>query len=344
LKKPVLSILQYLIFLCIGLGLLWLVFRKIDLGVVGHELRSINYFWIFLTFIAGFFAHIARALRWNLMINSMGYQTNTWRTFYAVMVGYLANTAIPRLGEVTRCGILSKTEKIPMNALIGSVISERVFDMIVLLMLTITVILFQIELVGGFVGRYLLEPLAGKVPGDYTLYYILVATAAFLLLLALFAWFYLRPRIRHLGLYQKVKSLVAGFLEGILSIMKLKQKAYFLLLTGVIWTSYFMMTYLCFFAMQATSGLSLMDGLTVLSIGSFGFVAPVPGGIGAFHFIVKAILFELYGVNPASAASFATISHLSQTLLILVMGGLSYLAIVLFLKKKGYDKNSTNPV
>lgn len=344
MKKPVLSILQYLFFLCIGLGLLWLVFRKIDLSLVANELRSVNYFWIFLTFLAGFLAHMARALRWNLMINSMGYKTNTWRTFYAVMIGYLANTAIPRLGEVTRCGILSKTEKIPMNALIGSVISERVFDMIILLIMTVAVILFQIDLVGGFVGRYILDPIAGKVPGDYTLYYILGGTGLSLILLALFSWFYLRPKIRHLGFYQKTKTLVKGFLEGILSIMKLKQKTYFLALTLMIWAMYFMMTYLCFFAMKATSGLGLLDGLTLLSIGSFGFVAPVPGGIGAYHFIVKTILYELYGLNPASAASFATISHLAQTLLILLLGGLSYLAIMIFLKKKDNDKKRAHPV
>jgi hypothetical protein len=111
-----------------------------------------------------------------------------------------------------------------------------------------------------------------------------------------------------------------------------------------IWGMYFMMTYLCFFSMEATSGLGLMDGLTVLSLGSFGIVAPVPGGIGAYHFIVKAILFELYGIDPASAASFATISHLAQTLLILVMGGLSYLAIVLYLKKKGNAKHRTHKI
>jgi len=162
--------------------------------------------------------------------------------------------------------------------------------------------------------------------------------------LALFAWYFLRPRMRHLGFYQKTKSLVKGFLSGILSIMKLEQKTYFVFLTFFIWGMYFLMTYLCFFSMDTTSGLSWLDGLTVLSIGSFGIVAPVPGGIGAYHFIVKAILFELYGIDPASAASFATISHLAQTLLILVLGGLSYLAIVLYVKNKGHAKHRKHTV
>jgi hypothetical protein len=162
--------------------------------------------------------------------------------------------------------------------------------------------------------------------------------------MALLSWYFLRPRIRHFGFYKKVKALLKGFLEGILSIMKLKQKFSFILLTIVIWAMYFLMTYLCFFAMDATSILGVLDGLTVLTFGSFGIVAPVPGGIGAYHFIVKAILFELYGIDPAAAASYATISHLAQTLLILILGGLSYLAIVLFLKKKKNAKHRTHPV
>ncbi|MEI6577120.1 MAG: lysylphosphatidylglycerol synthase transmembrane domain-containing protein [Bacteroidota bacterium] len=338
MKKPLLSILQYLFFLLIGLGLLWLVFHKIDLADVGEQLKSINYFWILLLLIAGFFSHLFRALRWNLMINSMGYKTSNLRTFYAVMIGYLANTAIPRLGEVTRCGILSKTEKIPMNALIGSVISERVFDMIFLLLLTISVIIFQLKLVGGFVRRFFLEPFTNKAPGDNILIFIIIGIGVLLILMAFVAYYFLRPRIRHLGFYQKAKGLFRGFMDGILSILKLKQKGYFILLTLSIWSMYFMMTYLCFFSMEATSKLSPLDGLTVMTIGSFGFVAPVPGGIGAFHFIVKAILFELYKLSPAAAASYATIVHLSQTLLILVLGGLSYLAIVMFLRKKANVK------
>ena len=136
--------------------------------------------------------------------------------------------------------------------------------------------------------------------------------------------------------------MLLGFWEGILTIKRLKKKAWFLFWTLMIWGNYFLMTYLCFFALSATSHLTVIDGLTVLSLGSFGFVAPVPGGLGAYHFIVKAILVELYHITPASAASFATITHFAQTLILLVGGAISYLMVVLYLKRKRNEQTGTH--
>jgi glycosyltransferase 2 family protein len=336
LKKVIFSILQYLFFLFIGLGLLYLVFRGIDLSLVLAEIRTINYFWIGLLFIAGFISHLARAIRWNIMIESMGYKTNTTRTFYAVMVGYLANTAVPRLGEITRCGVMSKSEKIPLNSLIGSVISERAFDMLVLIVMTFLIVIFQLKLVGGFVGKYLLNPLNSVFAAHSQMLLFL----CILVLLSIFLLILLRKKIsvylQKFKLYNKINGLIHGFVHGIVSITKIQHKVKFLALTLIIWLMYFMMTYLTFFALKSTSHLTWIDGLTVLAIGSFGFVAPVPGGIGAFHFIVTAILIELYKIAPAPAASFATICHFFQTLLVIVLGSYSYLMIFLFKRKTNH--------
>ncbi len=338
MKRTLLSVLQFLLFLCIGILLLWLVFRKIDLGLIVDELRQINYFWITLCFISGIISHVSRAVRWNLLINTMGHKTSNLRTFYAVMIGYLANLAIPRIGEVTRCGVVSKTEKIPVNALIGTVISERVFDMVVLFLITFLVIIFQLDLVGSFVTRYLVSPLFLKFEGNKMQMFFFLGTLALLLLGLIILLRKLRPVIRHFRLYQKMVTMINGFWDGILSIKRMQHKGRFLFWTLMIWGNYFLMTYLCFFALQATSHLTIIDGLTVLALGSFGIVAPVPGGIGAYHFIVKAILFELYHIQPVAAVSFATISHFAQTLILLVGGVISYLLIVIYLKRKTHEE------
>jgi len=333
LKKRVVSIFQYLFFLILGLGLLWLAFRKIDLRLVFREMGTINYYWIALAFLSGILSHVSRAVRWNLLIASMNYPTSHLRTFYAVMVGYLANLAIPRIGEVTRCGVLSRTEKIPVNNLIGTVISERIFDMIVLLLMTLMVILLQLKLVGGFVNKYLFTPLSESLQARHVSLLLAGCVTLGLLVGFVFLIRYLKPWMKQFPVYQKVKGLVFGFLDGILTITRMKQKWAFLFWTVMIWGNYFLMTYLCFFAMPATRHLGVMDGLTVLTLGSFGFVAPVPGGIGAYHFIVKAILFELYGLTATSAASYATVTHFAQTVLLLAGGAVSYLMIMLYLKR-----------
>lgn len=339
MKKQIISILQYLIFLALGMGLLYLVFRKINLYSLIEELRSIQYFWLFLVVIAGLLSHAFRAMRWNLMIQSLGYQTNTLRTFYAVLIGYLANLAIPRLGEVTRCGMLSKSQKIPVQSLIGTVISERVFDMIVLIVITFMVIIFQLRLLGDFVNTYIFSPMANGMEHHQTEVFISLAVL-FVAVLSLVLFFRIIIRfLEQFGFYHKMKKLGLGFMEGMMTIRRMERKAWFLFYTVLIWSCYFLMTYLCFFALSSTSGLGIAEGLTVLSIGSFGIVAPVPGGIGAYHFIVKAILFELYRIDATSAASYATISHFTQTILIIIGGGIAYFLMLPHLKSGNREKN-----
>lgn len=339
MKKRLISILQYLLFLFLGFGLLYLVFRKIELNLLIAEFKTIRYFWLLMVILFGLFSHAFRALRWNLMIQSLGYKTNSLRTFYAVMIGYLANLAIPRLGEVTRCGILSKSEKIPVQSLFGTVISERVFDMIFLLLLTFLVIIFQLQLLGGFVDRYIVAPLASGM-ANYQQQLLITAVIFAALIVACLVFFRIIVSfLERFGFYHKLKEMGKGLLEGILTIRKMNNKGWFIFYTLMIWTCYFGMTYLCFFALSSTSHLGVAQGLTVLSIGSFGVVAPVPGGIGAYHFIVKAILFELYQIEATSAASYATICHFTQTFLIILGGGISYLLVLPYLKNKKIEKS-----
>lgn len=337
--KKALSVFNYMIFLLLGVLFLWLVFRNLKGEDIVAELRNANYFWIGLGMVAGLLSHLVRAARWNILIGSMGYKTRLSTTFYAVMTGYLANTAVPRLGEVTRCGVLSKKQNIPFTELLGSVIAERLFDMVVLLLIIFFVIIFQLERVGTFVEEKIFSGMFSNFEGNLIPILIVVGGLLLFALLIYVLWRLFKNKFKNYTFFKKLEQFGKGMAEGFKTIKRTKNKTGFFAYTIIMWGLYTSMIYLPFFALEGTSGLSFVDALTVMSIGSLGMVAPVPGGIGAFHWIVKAILFELYGVEAFTAASFATITHAAQTLMIIVVGGLSFL--MLFLQKNRTDNGSS---
>lgn len=337
MKKRIVSVIQYIFFLCIGLLLLYLVFRKLDMALVWEEIRSAHYEWLLLSIFFGVLSHIVRAIRWNILIKSLGYETQTDITFYSVMVGYLANSAFPRLGEVTRCAVLSKKSGVPFNSLFGTVISERVFDLFVLILILVAVVFFQLDFLKGFVDKYFLSSIEGYFNAQSVLVLVLIALAVILLPLILFRLFF--EKIKHFVLYKKVSDFVRGLFEGVKTIMKMKHKLEFILLTILLWGFYVLMTFVAFFAIDATSGLNFLDGITIMAIGSLGIVAPVPAGIGAYQFIVKAILVEIYLIPSEPAASFSIIMWITQVILILGVGALSY--YMLLMKKN--VKNEKDP-
>jgi uncharacterized protein (TIRG00374 family) len=334
LTKKILSVLQYLVFLSLGVLLLWLVFRKLNIHTVLEEMRGANFWWLGLSMVFGIISHVFRAMRWNILIEHMGYRTKTSTTFFAVMIGYLANTAVPRLGEVTRCGVLSRKTKVPFDSLVGSVIAERIFDLFVLLFLIFLVIVFQMELLGQFLDKYLLVPLEQQVGHSYGPILLIIGAVVLLGLIGFLIYRYVFPRLTKYVFFKKIYSFLQGLINGAKTIYQIRQKALFLFYTFMVWLMYTLMVYVPFYSLGETSHLDLIDGLTVMTIGSLGMVAPVPGGLGAYHFIVKAILLEIYKVPAVAAASFATLTHAAQTLMIILVGSLSYLYLFLIGKKK----------
>ncbi len=333
LKKRIISVVEYLFFLGIGILLLWLSVRKLDLTAVWNDILEARYSWLFLALFFALVSHIFRALRWNLLINTLGYKTRLSSTFFAVMFGYLANTAVPRMGELARCGLLSKKEKIPFNALFGTVISERIFDLIVLAALIFFVVIFQLDLLGDFLNRNFGPLLQSMFSYRYSILILVLIVLATLGSIMYLVWAY-REKIKKLKFYEPVRKFLDGLWTGIKTIKKMKQKSLFLFYTFLIWLFYAVMVYLPFFMLPETSHLTFIDGLTVLAIGSLGIVAPVPGGIGAYHYIVKVTLTELYRVEANAAMSFATISHAGQTLLNVLAGASSYFLTGILSKKQ----------
>lgn len=338
-RKQVFSVLRYLFFLVFGLVLLWLSFRKINLAEVWIEIQKADYAWLFLSLFLVLISHVFRAARWNLLIGGINYKTRLSTTFFSVMIGYLANTAVPRMGELVRCGVLSKKENIPFNALFGTVIVERVFDLIVLVMLIVGVIVFQVRLLRDFLHE-ILDPFIKTI--FVNILDISLFSVLFLFFIVGFVVLLKRNKHKFDGhpFYLKVRKFFKEVFEGIKTVKYMKDKWLFLLYTFFIWLFYALMVYVPVMMFPQTSSLNFVDGLTLLAIGSLGIVAPVPGGIGAYHFIVKSILVELYNISPDIAISFATITHAGQTLLNVSVGSLGYLYILLTKKQKPRNEKS----
>ncbi len=338
-KKRISSVLKYLLFLSFGLLLLWLSFRKLDMTEVWTEIKKADYAWLFLSLFLVLISHILRAARWNLLIGGLNYKTRLTTTFFSVMIGYLANTAVPRMGEFVRCGVLSKKENIPFNALFGTVIIERVIDLIVLVLLIVGVIVFQIRLLNDFL-KEILGPFTKTLFVNildislFALLVVFILTGTFVLLKRNKHWFEDHP------FYLKMRQFFKGVYEGVKTVKTMRTKWLFLIYTFLIWLFYALMVYVPVMMFPETARLNFVDGLTLLAIGSLGIVAPVPGGIGAYHFIVKSILTELYNIPADVAISFATITHAGQTLLNVSMGSLGYLYILLTKKKKPCNEKS----
>jgi len=331
--KNLVSVLQYLFFLGIGFLLLWLGFRKLDLSEVWVDIMNADYGWLVFGLFFAILSHIVRSLRWNLLINSLRYKTRLSSTFFSMMIGYMANTAVPRMGEFARCGMLSRKEKIPFNSLFGTVISERVFDLFVLALIIFFIVIFQLDLLGGFVYK-IIEPFINKVFSNITGIIIFSVVIVLILLLTGYIAWYFKARIKTFRFYDKIREFIDGLWNGIKTIIKMRQKGLFIFYTLIIWLFYIVMVYLPFRMLPETSTLSFLDGSTVMALGSLGMVAPVPGGIGAYHYITKVILTELYIVEANAAMSYATIAHAGQTILNITLGALSYLLIGIYSRKQ----------
>jgi uncharacterized protein (TIRG00374 family) len=322
-----------LFFLLLGFGLLYLAFKNIQLEDVWKEIQSAQYSWILGSMFVALVSHFFRALRWNQLINQLGYKTKSSTTFYAVMIGYLANLALPRMGEVSRCLVLTRKDNIPFNALFGTVIAERVFDLIILILMIFMIILFQLDQIGGFLNELIIRPLLGSYTDNLSAIFIIlgISLMALLILYLLFRW--LKPWLKTTMLYNKINDFINGIWDGMKTIAKLEHKMTFLFHTFMIWTLYLLMIIMPFYSFEETSHLNIIDGMTVLAIGSLGIVAPVPGGIGAYHFIITELFTQLFHIPAYASAAYATANHAAQTFIILLAGGISYILLILNKRK-----------
>ncbi len=329
------NILKYLVSLAIAGGLLWFTFQQshLDAADLWQKIKAADYRWVFLSAVFTTVAHWSRAERWRILLEPVVPQRPTaLDATVSVLTGYLANLALPRAGEVARCGTLYKLSGVPVNVSFGTVVAERLFDVLMLLLLLAATFVLEFDRL----SQFFMEFLGGKLPngaaGQNTGGLgILVVVGAVLLGLALLTWFLFTRYREALGrhpLYQKVSGFITGLLSGLLSVRKLRRPGAFIAHTLLIWAMYYLMSYTLFFAMPATANLGALAGLTILVVGSLGMAAPTPGGIGSFHLLVGQVAL-LYGLTGQDGQVLATFIHGVSTVMIIILGILALLVVLL---------------
>ena len=333
MKQYILKTLKFASFFLLGIFIFWMVYKDQDFKRIKSILTNdVNYFWIVVSLFIGLLSHISRTIRWNLLIEPLGRKPRILNTFLAVMVGYLMNLALPRMGEISRCGVIARYEKISFTKLVGTVVLERLIDVLMLLVLLAIVVLTQFGQVLEFLKN---NPEVNEKLQKVIYSPILIG--GFLLFLAVL-WVS-RHKIRESSLMKKVMGFVGQFVEGFRSIGKMKKKGVFIFHSVFIWVLYYLMTYLIFFSFGFTSHLGPLAGLTVFVLGSFGMVAPVQGGIGAWHFMVIEGL-ALYGVDKADGKVFALLAHGTSTIMLIVLGLIGLIALPFVNEREDVLENS----
>ncbi|WP_291858913.1 lysylphosphatidylglycerol synthase transmembrane domain-containing protein [Marinilabilia sp.] len=326
MNKSIQKGLRIFLFLSMGIIILWWLYKDQNPYELLEIMKNdVGYGWIVLSLIMGLLSHISRTIRWQMLIEPVEKRPGAVNTFLAVMIGYLANLAIPRMGEISRCGVLSKYEKLSFTRLVGTVVTERVLDLIMLLLALGLMIVLQYNVFADFVNNKMdLSGLAKFFSSWWFALIILFAGGAILVF---------RQNILNSQMYFRLKDLWLKFKEGLFSYRNVRNKPLFFLHTLLIFVLYFLMIYVCFFGFPFTRELGPGAGLAVFVLGSFGMVAPVQGGIGPYHFMVISTLL-FFGVQAPQAAAFALLVHGSLNGMIMITGLLSLVAIPLINKKE----------
>lgn len=319
MKKPILTIFQYLFFLGLGILFVWLTVRGIgkdDWQHIKLSLQNARHWVIFPVLLLLLLSHYLRALRWKILMEPLGYTPSTFNTFAAVMIGYLVNSGVPRLGEVVKCTLLAKYENMRADRVVGTIVVERIVDLVSLMVVFLLTLIFQWPVVGDFTmelfGSFFMDK-AGRT----SVTRVVIFLAALVLLFGLF--YYLLKRFGHIDVVARVKKVVTGILHGLNSIRLIKHKGRFLFYSVAIWGLYLLSTTAGIFALRETEHLGLAGGLTTLAIGSVGMII-TPGGIGAYPLLV-AKLIELYGLDfDTTGTALGWLLWSAQTLIILLAG------------------------
>ncbi len=310
--KALFSFLKVALPLALGAFLIWFVFKDLsedDKNDLFKAFSSANYFWVFLSISFGILSHMSRAMRWKYTIQPLGKTPGFWNSFFTVMIGYAANLLLPRLGEVTRPGLLGKYEGLPFNKLFGTIVAERVADLVILVIIMTSIVLIEFEMLSDMLFGFF-DQGSEKFSNEKL---IIAGAAAVLGLVFLYMLFKSKNPI-----FQKIRELIKGVFEGIISILRMENKGYFLLHTAFIWIMYIGMFWVCFFCLEETADVSLVAVIASFVMGSLAIVF-VQGGLGVFPIAIMETLI-LYGVSKTSALALGWILWSSQTLMVIVIG------------------------
>jgi hypothetical protein len=340
MKKKILNILKYLSFLGLGVFLVWWSLHQIP-PEKWQEFRAAfstaNYWLMIPVFFILSASHLLRAFRWKMLMLPMGYNPSFANTFFAVMIGYLANLAVPRLGEVLKCTILAKYEHVPADKLVGTIVAERAFDVVCLILVFLLAFALQFHVIGDY-GVHLLKRLFISNSGKFNVSKI---TITILLIVAfVLALKYLFKRYPHLKLIKSIKDILRGIWQGIISIKDLRQKGAFIISSLGIWAMYLLGTWLGFNATAGTAGLSLDTAVSALAFASIGMII-TPGGIGAYAFFLAKVL-QQHGIPFAVGFANGTLQWFAQFMIIIFVGFIALGLLPYYNKKTRKNEPTRN--
>lgn len=327
--KKLLAVTKYTASIAVAGLLLYFAFRNIDFNEFWQRAALVDYSWVVYSIILSLVAYYARAYRWNILLKPLGHnKLSIHRTNLAILVGYLANLAFPRLGEVTRCGMLKRSDNVPVSNALGTVITERIIDLLTLIALFFFALVMEYDRLLQFFSNTL---------GGFELTEAFIWKSALLLMgagigfISLMYFAYQR--------FPKVKNFINELLRGLLSLKDIQNLTGFILSTIILWVTYYFMSYIIVFSIPETAHLSWMVGIMLLVTGGIALALPVQGGIGTYHAFISAMLV-LYAVDNTTGVFLATLLHTSQIIAVAIFGSLALL-VSLFINK--HEQPAQNP-
>jgi uncharacterized protein (TIRG00374 family) len=330
MPKALRVVLQYVIMIAITVALVWLSLGGLTGGAGENKTDLIlkawhesNKWWLLAMSLVGGVSHLMRAERWRMLLVPSGNKVGLGNSFLSLLIGYLVNLAVPRGGEISRCYNLYKLEGTPVEVSFGTVVIERIVDVLCLLAAIVLAFLFEWKSLVSFIGSL---GIGSSTSTGFSLPWWIIAGIVGLIALAVAAYL-LRKN-------ERLIKLVTGFRDGLLSIFRLEKKWLFIFYSIAIWCLYFMMSYSVIQAFDTTAHLGFEAVLTLFALGAIAMAAPLPGGAGSYHTIVPAGLVMLYNINRPDAVAFVFIFHAWQTLNFIVLGFVSLIISYLLIRWK----------
>ena len=334
-RKQIKKVIQWSLMLLLAFVLLYFAFRGVKWADFMEGVRSCDFRWIAVSMAASILAFVIRGLRWRLVMLPLNPSITRREAYDGVTVAYLTNFALPRAGELARCGVISATGKASFESVLGTVVLERSWDMVTYLIILFIVLLAGESSFSQFVSDEVWGPAVDSMPFD--ILWIIGGAAAVCITACILVFCY-RKRLSRYKLFVKLFSLAKGLIGGLTAGLRMKGKWRFLLYTLLLWLCYWIMSYSTILAIPQVADLNWADALFLMVVGSLGWIVPVQGGIGAYHFILSLAMASIYSIPQTSGVIFATISHESQALTMLLCGALSLGSI--YLKKRKTEKQS----
>jgi uncharacterized protein (TIRG00374 family) len=315
---------QYVLFLSIGAGLLFLTFRNTNPTVLWDNIRTVDSLGLLLTLGIGFIAIVFRGIRWVQLLGSLGYEVKAINAIAAVAFSYLVNLVTPRVGEVARCSAMNRTDKVPVDKLLGTVVLERVVDTLMFGLVVLITVVTQLNQLGKF-----LRQSGAAVPEISTVSVLIALGGCMTLITCLWAT---KKYWSSWTITQKILTFLRGISEGLKSIKNVQNKPLFWFYSIGIWICYVGTIWVGFSIVQGLSELGIGTAFYISVAAGIGYVIPVPGGIGAYHYLVSKALTVL-GYSSEIGIAFATVIHSGQSLMFITTGSIAML-ILYFARKK----------